>query len=108
MYDDYPPDSPPWYPGPEPKKGPPMTQRTDSLTCPHCNRAFCNCTPDNRTGLTPSELERLLRSLYNEVSACWGMEGTAREAFGNTNYQAVADKLEQVKAAITSATKDKP
>lgn len=32
-------------------------------------------------------------SLANEIRACWGMEWDAREAFGNTNYQCVLDKL---------------
>lgn len=46
------------------------------------------------------ELDRLA----GEVQACWGMdEPQLRRELGNTNYQAVADRLVTAKAALTEA-----
>lgn len=115
-------------------KGQPMTQRTDSLPCPHCNRAFCDCTPANRTGLTPGELERQRDELLDLLSDAWrDIFQTARanqtnltgvdiitpedepipELIGKHHvHQAGIDEslrlVERIKSAITSATKDKP
>lgn len=48
------------------------------------------------------QLWRELDRLAGEVQACWGMnEPQLRRELGNTNYQAVADRLVTSKAALT-------
>jgi hypothetical protein len=47
-----------------------------------------------------------LRRLTFEVRGCWGMEGDARQAFGNTNYNAVSQRLDEARAALAAARTD--
>ena len=46
------------------------------------------------------DLALALRLLRFETRACWGMEGSARVAFGNTNYHAVQGRLDEATAAL--------
>lgn len=55
-----------------------------------------------------ADLLEALDRLTGEVRACWGMEADAREAFGNTNFTVVAERLDAALAAIALATGAQP
>lgn len=54
------------------------------------------------------DLYEALDRLAGEVAACFGMgnERSAREAFGNTNYSAVMERIAAAKAALAKAQGD--
>lgn len=81
-------------------------------TAPHdCSDPYCpgnvNRLKLKAYGKLQASHDRLLDELdrlAGEVQACWGMdEPQLRRELGNTNYQAVADRLVTAKAALTEA-----